>query len=98
MKKEQDKTNKQVYGAMVRDVTLYVLVIRMAGRKWELLKLFRTRCYILPCFHSPYGTYNTIVELSVGTSNKTSFKMRHVEPLRLYSTLTLCVRQVWVKL
>lgn len=47
------------------DVILYVLVIRMAGRKWELQTLFRGTCYILPCFH-PYGTYKAIVELSVG--------------------------------
>lgn len=68
---------------------LYVLAIRMAGRKWELRKLFRTRCYILPCFHSPYGTYNAIVEPSAGTSGKTSFKVRHVEPPELDNTLTL---------
>lgn len=69
------------------DVVLYVLAIRMAGRKWELQKLFRGRCYILPCFHSPYGTYKAIVELSVGTSNKTSFKTRHVEQPRPHNTL-----------
>lgn len=52
----------------------YVQVIRMAGRKWELQKLFRGRCYILPCFHSPYGTHKPIVEASVRMGNKTSFK------------------------
>lgn len=76
----QDKTKQSVYGAMDYDViTLYVSVVRMAGRKWELQKLSRGRCDILPCFHSPYGTYKAIVELSVGTSDKTRVKTRHVE-------------------
>lgn len=78
------------------DVILYVLVIRMAGGIWELQKLFGDRCYFLPCFHSPYGTYKAIVGPSVGTSNKTSFKTRHVEQPRPHNTPALYIGQVRV--
>lgn len=67
----------------------------LAGN-WELQKLFRDRCYILPCFHSPYGTYRAIVEPSAGTSNKKGFETRHVEQAGPHNTPTLYIVQVWI--
>lgn len=38
------------FGVTDYAVKLCVVVIRVAGGEWELQKLLRGRCYILPCF------------------------------------------------
>lgn len=73
-----------MHDAMDYDVLIFGLVIRMAGRKWDLHKGQVLHPPLL--FHSPYGTYKAIVEPSAGMSEQNRRRVADGPTLTVYIT------------